>query len=452
MKWTKRVVTLIMFLFVAGCSFGSDRHKDDERVTLNFFLNVGRSSNDSKNALIERLQAKFPEYNLRFISPVGSFENGNRNRNFEAVIRDGVFPDLLLDEAHIVPQYVQSGLTMDHTQLARSAGLDLGTIETALLETTRAYSESGQLYGIPYRTELYGLIYDKERFNRAGVPYPRKGMTWRELIALSRAFNTGKGEGLAVDWLGLESRYDLHYVDSRTGEPMPDEGNWRQALNLWSDVLEIPGNSNNISKDFALFQPAMYAGRMEARPSLMTNWDLLPYPADDSDETPKVNHLKWVLAVSPTSNHKNEAMRIIAYMLSEPFQAENARNGEATVLRNKDIQASYGANLPGFSGKNVAALYAASYQQPKQPLSKYDLSWRFSSAYALWPMGDIFTEYALWPMRNINLYTFAQGGMTIDQTIQSLKNDTASNTTSVKPVFEESAERVAKEMKRNQER
>jgi multiple sugar transport system substrate-binding protein len=76
-------------------------------------------------------------------------------------------------------------------------------------------------------------------------------------------------------------------------------------------------------------------------------------------------------AITPTSTHKDEAFKVIAYLLSDEMQTLYNREGRLTVLNDKAIRDQYGANLKELAGKNVKAVTTLQPAKPR-PFTLYD--------------------------------------------------------------------------------
>lgn len=58
---------------------------------------------------------------------------------------------------------------------------------------TEQFTLDGNLYGIPYTADWYVLYYNKNLFDKAGVPYPGNDMTWDEFDELTGKMTSGEG-------------------------------------------------------------------------------------------------------------------------------------------------------------------------------------------------------------------------------------------------------------------
>ena len=68
-------------------------------------------------------------------------------------------------------------------------GLDLEPYGAAL----EYVKHNDQLMGLPYRSDIYILYYNKDIFDAAGVPYPSNDMTWQEFQETTKKLTRGEG-------------------------------------------------------------------------------------------------------------------------------------------------------------------------------------------------------------------------------------------------------------------
>ncbi|RKN84576.1 ABC transporter substrate-binding protein [Paenibacillus ginsengarvi] len=104
-------------------------------------------------------------------------------------------PDLIFGLAS-VQQLSKSGKVMELTPLLKQDNYDLNQLTSAAVEQSRAIG-GGRLTNLSPTFNATGLYYNKDMFDRLGIPYPTNRMTWPSLLELAKkAARTENGKQL----------------------------------------------------------------------------------------------------------------------------------------------------------------------------------------------------------------------------------------------------------------
>ena len=94
-----------------------------------------------------------------------------------------------------------------------------------------ALTVGGKLYALPMRTDFWIVYYNKDPFDKAGVPYPTNDMTWKQYDEIARKITSG---------FGPDKVYGAHQ-------------------HVWRSVVELPaittGEHTLIAKDYSFLKP-----------------------------------------------------------------------------------------------------------------------------------------------------------------------------------------------------
>jgi multiple sugar transport system substrate-binding protein len=105
--------------------------------------------------------------------------------------------------------------------------LDLGVYSGAADELTF----NSKIYALPFRSDVWILYYNKDLFDKAGVPYPSNDMTWSQFDATARKLTKGSG---------ADKVYGAHF-------------------HVWRSTVELPtvqdGKNTVIASDYAFMKP-----------------------------------------------------------------------------------------------------------------------------------------------------------------------------------------------------
>lgn len=262
----------------------------------------------------------------------------------------------------------------DLTSMVKTSGLDLSRIEPTLLESMTK-NAGGQLWGLPVSNTNLVLYYNKDLFDKFGVEYPKDGMTWPEIYEIAKKLNRTEN---GVTYVGLAmsghhqlklNSFGMPYVDEKTELSTFDDEKWRKIFEPLYVPAEDPGyrafmaaKGDKVadSQDFYDGKAAMlgsiqhHAGNPNfSKPGF--NWDMVAYPT--YPENPDVGSQSYpnYFAIPSFAKHKEEAFKIISYLLSDEYQMEASKAGAMTVLSNPDIQKAYGTNT--YKDKNLQAAF-----------------------------------------------------------------------------------------------
>ena len=167
--------------------------------------------------------------NLRFITPADlglertlykgylqDFEKANAGSTvgvtFEAwddymaklptLLAGGAVPDLIHQHMSIVQDYGHRGALLDLAPLMERDGIDPETFVPELID---AFSDGEKIYGIPKDSAAWGVYYNKDKFDEAGLDYPSDDWTMEDLRATARAL-TRDDRGRNPDQPGFDAK------------------------------------------------------------------------------------------------------------------------------------------------------------------------------------------------------------------------------------------------------
>ncbi len=267
-----------------------------------------------------------------------------------------------------------NGYQYDISDLIKQYDFDLSHIEPTALELQRGFAEGG-LYGLPVFTNTLGLFYNIDLFDKFGVEYPRDGMTWPELMELAASL-ARTDEGIQYRGLGMSpsanivlNQYSAAYIDPQTKRNAFLTEPFMNAFKLLTDVAFIPGNGltedtwslgaqqNLFIKDqttamflhFVVYALSFFQDQL--------NWDIAAYPQLPEEPGMGAQTYPTYFYVTQTSEHKEQAFEVIAYMTSPEFQNHLARRGMLPILKDTvEGMKEFGQDVDYLRGKNVQAL------------------------------------------------------------------------------------------------
>ncbi|MGO4547926.1 ABC transporter substrate-binding protein [Paenibacillus sp. 2TAB23] len=399
-KLSLSIVVLTVFTLLAACASAGNKPADnqagasqeaaanvkadnvqpefkklgEEPLTLTFFSTSGTFPDVEFNTLIaDPIKKKFPNVTIERITPAATTTN-------EEVLSTHV-PDIIYSSSSSHQRIIRTGAYEDLRDLIKRHNFDESRIKPILYDYIKDITKdkNGEIYAIPFNANQHVLYYNKDIFDKFGVPYPtEKQLTWDETLEiaakLTRTENGVNYIGLSVDNLtGLAKGLGLPYVDRETGNAALDTPDWLRVFELNKRIFEIPGyvtpeNTWNWGRDQFMKDQvigmrvtwlANMVGPLEElrQQGVEFNWDIAPAP-NFSDLLGKTREAQiHSLSVNSQSEHKDEAFQVIAEILSDEGQKILARNGRVPAVINPELEKEYGLDIPVLQGKSVQNVF-----------------------------------------------------------------------------------------------
>jgi multiple sugar transport system substrate-binding protein len=121
--------------------------------------------------------------------------------------------------------YIKSGIAWDVTDALKSRGFDPEKMIWPLAKPWTITKE-GRVYGIPANVGSDAIWFNKNLFDRAGVPYPKEGWTPAELIETAEKLTERDAQGNPVRYgflIDFGGGYN-HFLASFGGQAFSDDG------------------------------------------------------------------------------------------------------------------------------------------------------------------------------------------------------------------------------------
>jgi ABC-type glycerol-3-phosphate transport system substrate-binding protein len=315
------------------------------------------------------IRQKFPQHTIRYIQKV-------KGMDYPDLLTAGQPIDIIWESVAAFSKIIQYNVHMDMTDLMKKHNVNIGDIEPSMIDAMRTMS-NGEMYALPVVNNTLSLYYNKDIFDKFGVPYPKDGMTWDEMLELNKKLTRTDG---GIQYVGLSlslghyfdiSPLSIVKVDPKTLKPTLQNDKWKTMFSIITRMSEpsgykekvleakgIPGVNNFVkSKDAAML--AGLANVHVTQDVSALNWDVVTYPIHN--EAPNVHPQAYptYFGVSGISKHKDESMEIIRYLLSDEFQLAMSKTGTLPVVKSDAVRKAFAQDTK-FKDKNVkSALYSS---------------------------------------------------------------------------------------------
>lgn len=308
------LITCCLCLF-NGCS------KSNNYVTLQYASWGSKSEIDILKPLISDFEKEHPEIKVEFMHiPQNYFQK------IHLLFASKTSPDVVFMNNLNMPVYANAGVLED------LSGYDFD-VNAFYPQSVNALRWKGALYAIPRDVSNLVVFYNKDLFDKYGVPYPDKNWTFEVFLY--------KAQKLSVppDLFGVsfeeDSLFYLPYLMSEGGGILSDDlsqeiitsENSRKGLQFYADLRKkyhaAPLNSESASATMAqMFLQKRLAMQISGRwlvPKYRSeaefDWDIAPFPKGDKGSVVPLDASGW--AVSKDSRHKDEAVLLIKFLSSK---------------------------------------------------------------------------------------------------------------------------------------
>jgi len=350
----------------------SDRDLASQPAELTVFSTSGDSVESWNERFGNALKEKFPHYTINYIQ-------SQKNYGIKEIIASGQTIDIYWDSiGGYIGGLVNNGMEFDMTDLIKKHNIDFSKLETTVADSAKQIS-GGKIYGVPVFNNNMVLYYNKDLFDKFGVPYPKDGMTWDEAIELGNRmtrFDGGKqyvGLSSSETHMLMMNQLSIPFVDAKTEKAtIYSDERWKKLFETvfigpakapgYADYMKAHGNKlpyrNEFLKDRDLAMFAWLSSIIFVFPDdfKSMNWDMVSLPT--FKEYPGVGSQAYptYFGVTATSKQKDAGMQVIKYLVSEEMQMKLSRMGVMPVLNNDAVKKAYGENS-AFKGKNFGASF-----------------------------------------------------------------------------------------------
>lgn len=389
-QWGRKVYSLFAVITVAAVltSACGDSGKSAEKskeadsgappapVTLTYF------TQGNSIVLAETIESlvhqKFPHVTLKTI------KDGKGTTIFD-VLNGGQMPDLISYSLGGLGDMKTLRLLGDLTPLIQKHRFDLGRLVPGVVDTVKSYSDKGEFLLMPFELNNNAIFYNKNIFDKFGVPYPKDGMTWEEMLDVAKKVTRKDG---GVQYLGFQynalnvvykDQLAQGFVDPKTNKAAINTDSWKRWLDVMTSFYKIDGNAQAGDEKANFLKHQTVA--MRTGPNYITdlpeaiaaglNVDFVSLPkfSGMSATSSQMNAPFYV--IPPSSPHKDTTFQVIAYLMSDEVQTIMARLGRIPIINQESVKKEYAKDLKGMEGKNLAAFFQDAIAKPV-PTTAYD--------------------------------------------------------------------------------
>ncbi|MEF3303830.1 ABC transporter substrate-binding protein [Paenibacillus sp. GYB003] len=345
--------------------------KPPEPVTLTMtnHRSVGFTEKDFQTYFVEPVKKKYPHITLEYIKPT-------EGMYLEDLISARKTPDLIFASNGYFALLQQLDVMQDLNEYVKTNNVNLSMYDQPILDRIRQAGDKSELYSIPFSLNYGAMFYNKDIFDKFGIPYPKDLMSFEEILPLAKRINRTEN---GVPYIGFEPQH-ADTIAGQLGVPAVGSNDvpnfntpeYKRVFDFLKQVYEIPGQigpngkynwgRNGFLKDqnlamFLEWTNDFAAPLEDAMKAGFTNWDVsgLPNFQDKLGNGRTVDsHMTFI---SKTSRHKEEAFQVLLESVSRETQMLVSANARISSIPDKTIQANYAKNFESYKGKKVQNIF-----------------------------------------------------------------------------------------------
>ncbi len=183
-RMTAAILVLILLLSLIGCSSSADKKTHLTFQIWDVYQRPGMQ------AICDAYTAKHPDV----VIDVQATSWSEYWTKLEASAESNTMPDIFWMHTNQLLYYADFGMLADVTDLYDDVDPNYYEEHFSEISRSNASGSDGRLYGVPKDKDNGLLVYNKEMFDAADVPYPTDDWTWEDLTDASRKIHDKTGK------------------------------------------------------------------------------------------------------------------------------------------------------------------------------------------------------------------------------------------------------------------
>ncbi|MBD2864359.1 ABC transporter substrate-binding protein [Paenibacillus oceani] len=367
---------------------GTDANKPPEPVELVVYYYGGSYGEERfMQSYGNDIVKKYPHMELKFMQ--GSTGGGTEGLPLADAIATKMPIDVMYGSVEQIPEsLIRYDLAYDHGELIKKNRYDLSHLNANVVAAHKSIT-GGPIYGLPVGADVLKFLYNRDLFDKFGVPYPKDGMTWDEVYELAKRLSRTdngiryRGAAISFEYVSRLNQFGVGFVDPQTSKPLfTTDDRWKRLAELFSRFYQIPGNEvDSKTVSFGSQHTAFTTGGTVAMDFTLNvlndlwtvNWDLAKFPVFPGNPAGSGRSGGNFFAVTSISKNKDEAFKLTSYLTSREYQLKHSALGTMGVLNDPEMKTIYGRDVPWMQERkiNLEALFPEAYAE-QYPITTYD--------------------------------------------------------------------------------
>lgn len=308
----------LLLVSAVFCHLSGQREND---TVIQFASWGSKSEIDILKPLLEDFETQNPDIKIEFMHiPQNYFQK------IHLLFASNTSPDVIFINNLFLPVYANAGVLED------LSGTDINRNDF-YEKSLESLSWNGKLFAVPRDVSNLVIYYNKDLFKSAGIAYPANDWTFDDFLTAAKKL-THRPDIFGISF-EEDSLFYLPYLMSEGGGILSDdlsrliidEPASQKGLKFYADLRKkyhvAPQKSESASATMAqMFLQGRLAMHLSGRwlvpkyrEEAVFEWDVAPFPKGDAGSVVPMDASGW--AISKTSKHKPEALKLIKFLSSK---------------------------------------------------------------------------------------------------------------------------------------
>lgn len=321
-----------IFIFLTGCA------NKAHQTTIKFASWGSKSEIDILKPVLAEFEKENPDIRVEFMHiPQNYFQK------IHLLFASNLAPDVIFINNLYLPIYANAGVLEELPKPEKNH------LPLFFDKSLQALSYKGKLYAVPRDVSNLVIYYNKDIFRKYNVPLPNKYWSFDDLLVIAQKLTKDTNKDGKTDIWGISFDEDpfffLPYLMSEGGGFLSDDLNKviidspqsKKGLQFYANLRNkyhvAPTESESASATMAqMFLDGKLAMQLSGRwlvPKYRTdadfNWNVINFPTGDKGSIVPLDASGW--AISKSSMHKEEAMKLIKYLSSKKTIEKFSQSG-----------------------------------------------------------------------------------------------------------------------------
>ncbi|MEK5478307.1 extracellular solute-binding protein [Paenibacillus sp. FSL R5-0407] len=383
-KRLKIVLTIMVWsLLVVACSPNKEsvKYEGDPEMTATLKVLTNTDERYFKEKYGDLFKVKYPNIEIQLVRYTPA--------NIDKVIKEEK-PDIFILSIEEYKEYLQKNRVYDLDALFSNEAFQLEGIHPEIVNYLRQMGNE-KLYGLPTEFMSKAVFYNKDLFDKYGIPYPQDGMTWEEIFQLAERFPAEDGvygfykifSDLVED---LAWSRGVNPINTKEMKVTLDTASYKEIFEMIWDAHDSKSATFPELDPFEVYDPFVTGksamtvdynyyikghinwAKAEQGNKFNLNWDLASGPVlESSRETSPYFQIGGIYAINADSEQKQAAWEYIKFASSEELARVNSKSLSHLGLFTRTDA------IPNPDGKRMEAFYNLKPDVSTHSFVDYDL-------------------------------------------------------------------------------